>query len=280
MADLPAPLSGRNPRITTLRRLLGRRSARLDARRVVLEGRTLLDEAVAASASGGPALVEVYVDADAPDVAEVLRLAERAGATPFVVQAGTVARVASTTTPQPVLAVATMPHHDLTAVAAAAPDAASVLVLVDVADPGNVGTLVRSAAAAGAHGVVTCGATADPWGPKAVRASAGAVLRTPVVPLAPADADPVAAVDAVVAAFGARTVGTVVAGGVPPDALDLATGRVALLVGNEAHGLPAEVLEVLDATTTVPMAAGTESLNAAMAGTVVLFEAARQRRAS
>ncbi|MEZ5136388.1 MAG: TrmH family RNA methyltransferase [Acidimicrobiales bacterium] len=118
------------------------------------------------------------------------------------------------------------------------------------------------------------------WGPKAVQASAGAVLRTPVVPLAPADADPVAAVDAVVAAFGARTVGTVVAGGVAPGALDLATGRVALLVGNEAHGLPAEVLEVLDATTTVPMAAGTESLNAAMAGTVVLFEAARQRRAS
>lgn len=278
MADLPAPLSGRNPRIASLRRLLGRRSARLDAHRFVLEGRTLLDEAVRAAEHGGPALVEVYVDVDAPDVADVVALAERAGATPFVLQAGTVARVASTVTPQPVLAVVAMPEHDLAAVAAAAPADACALVLVDVADPGNVGTLVRSAAAAGAVGVFTCGSTADPWGPKAVRASAGAVLRQPVVALATGDVR--AAVAEVTAAFGARSVGTVVTGGAPPEALELARGRVVLLVGNEAHGLAADVIAALDAATTVPMAAGTESLNAAMAGTVVLFEAARQRRVS
>ncbi len=277
MADLPAPLSGRNPRITTLRRLLGRRSARHDAQRFVLEGRTLLDEAVLAVASSGLDLVEVYVDDDAPDLDAIAELADRAGAALVVVRSGTVARVASTTTPQPVLAVAALPHHDLASLAATMGSDACALVLVDVTDPGNVGTLVRSAAAAGAAGVVVCGASADPWGPKAVRASAGAVLRLPVVAATTSGASETVA--EVAGALGARTVGTVVAGGAAPESVALARGRVALLVGNEAHGLSADVVAGLDATVTIPMAAGSESLNAAMAGTVVLFEAARQRRA-
>ena len=147
-------------------------------------------------------------------------------------------------------------------------------MLVGLADPGNAGTLLRSAEAAGAGAVVFCDASVDPYGPKCVRASAGSVLRLEVV----READSDAALGAC-AHHGLTTVATVVRGGTPYDASDLRR-PVALVLGNEAHGLPSTVASRVDETVTIPMAGRAESLNVAMAGTVICFESLRQRRAA
>jgi RNA methyltransferase, TrmH family len=186
---------------------------------------------------------------------------------------GVAARVADTVTPQAAFAVAARPHHTLDELArAGATGAGPVVVLVDVADPGNTGTLVRTAEAAGAVGVVCAGDTADPFGPKGVRAAAGAAFR---LPIAEVD-EPVDAL-AVLQAAGVVVYATVVGDGAPYDAVDL-TGPVALVLGNEASGLDPAVVTLADARVTVPMHGPTESLNVAATGAVLCFEAARQRR--
>jgi TrmH family RNA methyltransferase len=147
-----------------------------------------------------------------------------------------------------------------------------VLALVDLADPGNLGTLVRAAEAAGGAGVVVSGTTTDPFGPKAVRAAAGSLMRLPVAEVG----DPIEMVEAI-RRCGRLVVATVAAGGSAPDSLDL-TGPLALVVGSEAHGLSDALIARCDTTSTIPLAASVESLNAAVAGSIVLFEVARQRR--
>ncbi len=116
--------------------------------------------------------------------------------------------------------------------------------------------------------------TTDLFGPKTVRASAGAVFHVPLVV-----GDDAADVLDELAATGHRRVATRVEGGVPYDSVAL-DQRVALIVGNEAHGLPAELAGHVDDWVTIPMAGRSESLNVAMAGSVLCFEALRQRRAA
>ncbi len=270
MADRPPPLSARNPHIASLRRLSRRRSARRDTGTLLVEGPTLLDEALAAGAE----VREVLVDVGAPDELWTLaRRAEAAGATLRCGADGAVARVATTDHPPPIVAVVAWATASLADVVVRAAAGAPLVVLVDVADPGNAGTIVRSAAAAGAAGVVAAGGV-DLTNPKVVRASAGAVFRVPVVDDARLDE-----VLEVLQGSGVTSVGLVVADGAAPEDVPLA-GGVALVAGNEAHGLPAEVVGRLDHRVTIPMAASSESLNVATATTVVLFEAARQRRAT
>ncbi len=151
------------------------------------------------------------------------------------------------------------------------PPAGCVLVLAGVSDPGNVGTLVRAAEASGAVGVVVGPGTADVFSPKVVRASAGSIFGVPI-----AVVDDVVAALAELAAGDRRRYGTVAAGGTPYTDGDLA-GPIALVLGNEAHGLPADVERALDGLLTIPMAGSAESLNVAMAGSVLLFEAKRRR---
>lgn len=131
--------------------------------------------------------------------------------------------------------------------------------LVDIADPGNVGTIIRTAAAFG-WDVAICGATADPWSPKALRASAGTTLRVRIARAS----DPIG--DA--GSLGMASVALVVAGGDPPAALDR---PIALLVGSEAHGLPQAMIERASGTVSIPMGGGVESLNAAVAVGISLY---------
>jgi TrmH family RNA methyltransferase len=166
------------------------------------------------------------------------------------------------------VAVATLPSYGLHE---AVTDL--TVVLVDVADPGNAGTLVRTAEAAGAGAVVCCGATADPFAPKAVRAAAGSAFRLPVI----VELDPVAALQ-VLGSGGLARVGLAAGAAEPYDAVDL-TRPTAIVLGNEAHGLPDVVTTALDRLLSIPMAGDTESLNVAAAGAIVCFEVARQRRA-
>jgi len=248
--------------MTNLRRLSGRRRARLASGRFVIDGPTLVLEALDA----GTQLVEVYAEPGAPD--EVLDAARRAGVAVRPVAEGALAKATSPVAPQPVAALAALPAPPGDDVLRGL-----VLVLVGVADPGNAGTLLRVAEAAGASAVVSCADAVDLWNPKAVRASAGSLFRVPVV----AEGTAHEAVDRLRGA-GMTTVATTLDGAVDLDDVDL-RGDVAVLLGNEAHGLPADVAAAADVAVRIPMAGRVESLNVAMTGTVVAFEAARQRRA-
>ena len=148
-----------------------------------------------------------------------------------------------------------------------------VLVLSGVSDPGNTGTIIRSAEACAARCVVVMGG-ADPWAPKAVRASAGSVLRVPVVQ----EADAGLALAALRAA-GAAIMAADPAEGEIHDSGPLAAGRgpVALVLGSEAHGLAPTLDEFVDGRVRIPMAGSTESLNVAMAATLLAFEYRRNR---
>lgn len=251
-----------------LRRLSGRRAARLDAGRFVIEGPTLVRQALRA----GVELVEVFVEPDNHDeiVAEVVQ----AGVVVRGIAPDVLARAVDTVTPQGIAAVAVRVEVDVAAAVDAAARGPLCLILVDVADPGNAGTLMRAAEAAGATAVLFCGGSVDPWSPKCVRSSAGALFHVPVA----SGGDVVALLEQLRGA-GVRSVATVVRDGSPYDTIDL-THPTAFVLGNEAHGLPRAVIDAVDARATIPMTGRAESLNVAMAGSVLCFESLRQRRAA
>ena len=247
-----------------LRRLLTRKSARQTEQRYVAEGPTLLEEALGA----GVAVESVYAAPSAPP--DLLSRAEAAGARVFDLAPGVLERVGETATPQPVLSILPMPDTGLSNLRAAT----MLVVCVELRDPGNAGTLLRSARAAGADGVVLCGTSVDLFNPKTVRASSGAFFRLPV-----AQAGTAPEVLAEVARWGLRRLAAVARSGTDPAEVDLRT-PFALVVGNEAHGLGHEALATVEGLLTIPMAAETESLNVGVATAVICFEAARQRRVS
>lgn len=249
-----------------LRRLSGRRAARLEEDAFVIEGPTLVREALDAQLS----LLDLFVTSD-PDE-HLVADAHAKGAVVRHVSADVLARAVDTVTPQGMAAVARRPEVALPAAVAAAAAGPLALVLVDVNDPGNAGTLVRAAESSGASAVLFCGASVDPWNPKCVRASAGALFHVPVS----SGGEPVAVLELLTRA-GVRSAATDVHGGTAYDRADL-RGPVALVLGNEARGLPAEVLDAVDLRVTIPIEGRSESLNVAMAGSVLCFEALRQRR--
>jgi TrmH family RNA methyltransferase len=237
----------------------------------VIDGPTLVAEALAA----GVELDEVLAEPGAPQ--GLLDRAEAAGAAVRLVPDGILAKVTDTVTPQAVAAVARFPAFADGTVGEALAGLSGpelVLVLVGVNDPGNAGTLLRSAEAAGAEVVVFCDDAVDPYNPKCVRGSAGSLFRLRVVRSVDSR-DAVAAL----ADRGIRSLGTVVRGGTPYDQVDLAA-PTAVVLGSEAHGLAPELADRLDVAVTIPMRGGAESLNVGMAGTVICFEALRQRRAA
>jgi TrmH family RNA methyltransferase len=148
-----------------------------------------------------------------------------------------------------------------------------VIVLAAMQDPGNVGALLRSAAAFGATGAVACHGTAHPFSPKVLRASAGLALRLPVLAGVPAQSALARLREAGLRIYAASLRGTTL----PADS-DFC-GPCALVIGNEAAGLTPELERAADARLRIPLAEGVDSLNAAVAGAVLLYEAARQRSA-
>ena len=232
----------------------------------MIDGPTLLVDAMAA----GLTVEEVFTDGSHRAVADD---AAAAGAVVHEIRADVLARATDPVTSQGIAAIARrfdVSVDEAIEVAARGPLA---LVLVDVNDPGNAGTLVRTAEAAGAAAVLFCGSSVDPSSSKCVRASAGALFQVPV-----ASGGDVGAVMQRLSDLGVRRAATVVRGGTPYDAVDL-TGPLALVLGSEAHGLSDAVLASVDERLTIPMAGRTESLNVAMAGAILCFESLRQRRA-
>ncbi len=279
-----AGIGPRSARLKRLRRLVTRRRARSTERAFVVEGPVLVAEAIASPLD----VVALYAEPDAP--AETIALAREAGVELVAVAAGALGSVLDTVAPRPVAAEVAWPDDRTVADLLGSIDAARpVLVLAELADPGNVGTLVRTAEAAGYGAVVIAGATGvtgpddtadtsaaargaiDPTNPKVVRAAAGAVFRLPVVS-APWDE-----VVAAIVASGRRLVATVVDRAAPAyDGVDL--GAAALVLGSEAHGLSPGQVAACDHAVTIPLDGPTESLNVAAAGAILCFASAQQRR--
>jgi RNA methyltransferase, TrmH family len=250
-----------NTKVQQLRRLLGRRSSRHDEGRFVVEGATLAMEAVAAGWTCEAQFVPEGSGAVVDGAGDVFELAP-----------GVFERVASTRTPQAPLVVVQMPSgRDAPALLVRA---SLVAVLHQVGDPGNLGTILRSAEAAGADLVVLTPGSVDPYNPKVVRSSAGALFHLPVVTATPEE---VAAAGLVL--WGTTShdaTGRTVTPHIEADLRD----RVAIVFGNEAAGLPDDWTDTSGPVRrwlTVEHTGRGESLNVAMAATVVLFEAARQR---
>jgi TrmH family RNA methyltransferase len=177
----------------------------------------------------------------------------------------------TTETPQPVAALVEPPDwtwahfldtHRKTA--------SMVLVLAGLQDPGNLGTILRSAEAFGADGVISLPGTVSAWNPKAVRASAGSLFRLPML---------MASAEECFTHLRRANVKiwtTTVQAAEPADLVNLA-GPIALLIGNEGNGVPEELAARADGRLTIPCPGPVESLNASVAASVLLYEAARQR---
>jgi len=245
-----------------LRRLLDKRSARNEERAFVVEGPKLLAEAIAA----GAPIMAVYAAPGADDA--LVERAVAAGAERHDLAPGVLERVSDTVTPQPVAAVVGVVDVALDDLQGGQ----FFVVCIDVRDPGNLGTVLRIAESSGASGVICCEGSVDMYSPKTVRASAGSLFHVPVV----AGGEPLEVLDRL-GRWGVRRLGTDVRSGTPYDQVDFSV-PTAIVLGNEAHGLDDRLGGSVDETVTIPMVGRSESLNVGMAGAVLAFEAARQRR--
>ncbi|WP_109488408.1 TrmH family RNA methyltransferase [Occallatibacter savannae] len=150
---------------------------------------------------------------------------------------------------------------------------ALIILLAGIQDPGNLGTIVRSAEAFQATGVICLPGTVNPWNSKAVRASAGSIFRVPLLQSSETEA-----LDQLHQA--AIPIFTTAVEGAQPATLASLTGPVALVIGNEGNGVPDELAAHTDGALTIPCPGPVESLNAAVAASVLLYEASRQRGSS
>lgn len=196
-------------------------------------------------------------------------LAGALGTTIHTVADNVVDAISETDTPQGVVAVVRAPTKTIEEI----PEGADlVLVLGEVRDPGNAGTLLRSAVAAGADAVVFSTGSVDPFNGKTVRSAAGATFRTLVI----RDVTLNEAL-ATLRARGFKLVAADAQASTPVDDVDF-SGAAALVLGNESWGLPDPVARLLDVSVGIPMPGPVESLNVAVAGSILLFDIIRRRR--
>jgi len=248
-----------NARVKQLRAAFAGQS-RLSGGLIAIEGEHLLEEAL----RSGMILKTVFVSERrgvpkaVPREVDVVRLTE-----------DVFASAVETLAPQGIAALMVPPVFGLDDVMVSAGTAALILIAAGLQDPGNLGALVRSAEAFGASGVLTTPGTVSAWNQKALRASVGSVFRVPVVGVTASEL-----ID--VKKRGVKLLAAVGVDGVSVAEMDF-HGACAVMIGNEGSGLTAEWLEMSDAKVTIPCPGPVESLNAAVAGSLLLYEARRQR---
>jgi TrmH family RNA methyltransferase len=264
--------SVRSPRLKAARRLT-KRALRQRARAFLAEG----PQAVTEAFDSGAPVSELFVTAEArarhADL--VAKIAQR-GVPVHAVSGEVMAELAQTVTPQGLLAVCGFVDVPLAQALAGPGSPSLVAVLASVRDPGNAGTVLRAADAAGAGAVLFSDASVDPYNGKAVRASAGSLFHLPLV--AGVRLEP--AVSALRAA-GLRVLAADARGGRTLDDLtpDELAAPTAWIFGNEAWGMPEPVLALADESVAVPIYGRAESLNLATAAAVCLYASARAQRA-
>ncbi|HUO86612.1 MAG TPA: TrmH family RNA methyltransferase [Thermoanaerobaculia bacterium] len=244
-----------------------RQAGRCKGDLALLEGPHLVAEAIAA----GVELVDVLASPQFLDSAPGRRLATTLAPSPVAVEAELLASLLDADSPRGLAAVARLPRAPL----AALPHRAGgvYLYLAGIQDPGNLGALARSAEAAGAAGLVLAAGSAHPNHPRALRASAGSLLRLPV-----AVGVELEALVEHLAPLAPRRVALATRDGIDPWSADL-TGTLILLLGAEGPGLPETLVRRAELALTIPLAGGVESLNVTVAASLVLFEIRRRRLA-
>jgi TrmH family RNA methyltransferase len=259
--------SKHNARLKELRRAFTR-PGRDTHGLVAIEGPHLLEEAVRA----GLRIATVFVAQDTPAAAEQLPVPHDTEI--LIVPRPLLNSAVETETPQSIAALVELPDwtwsHILRGRGSWDP---LVLVLAAVQDPGNIGTILRSVEAFGATGVISLPGTVNEWNPKAVRASAGSIFRVPVLS---------ATLEECLLNLREsrmRILTTTVRAAEPADMINF-TGPVALVIGNEANGVAEDVAQHADERVTIPCPGPVESLNAAVAAGVLLYEACRQRQSA
>ncbi len=263
-----------------VRMIESRQNARLKALRQALakparggeiagiEGPNLIDEALRA----GVGIKTVFVAQEAERLIEEMNLPHETEV--LLVPRALLNEALTTETPQPVAALMQTPRWEWKDLFPAQGKAAPlVVVLAGLQDPGNLGTILRSAEAFGATGVVSLPGTVSAWNPKTTRASAGSVFRLPVVEATAEECL------AKLRHAGVRVLTTAVADAEEAPSMNL-IGPVALLIGNEGNGVPEELAGKADGALTIPCPGPVESLNAAVAASVLLYEASQQRTAA
>lgn len=275
----PELISPRSPRVSAARRL-ARRNFRGKERLFLAEGPQAVREAAGhrlhGAGGGTPALVELFATVDAAERhADIVHDARTAGARVHLADEQVIADISTTVTPQGLVGVCRFLDTPFEEILAARPKL--VAVLAHVRDPGNAGTVLRCADAAGAEAVVLTDASVDVYNPKAVRASVGSLFHLPVAVGVPVEQAVAGLRDA-----GVRLLAADGAGDQDLDQeLDKGTmgGPTAWVFGNEAWGLPEETRSLTDAVVRVPIHGRAESLNLATAAAVCLYASARAQRA-
>jgi TrmH family RNA methyltransferase len=255
---VPTSLGAHNPRIDAARDLLTKKGRKQHGR-YSFEGATLLEEAHRA----GVPIETLYVTRDAYERTPLAQQLDANGVPVYIVDDRAMKRLSDVETPAGIVAVAPMRLASIESVLGAD---GVVLLLADVSDPGNAGTLLRTAEAFGIRGVIAGTLGAEPHLPKVVRSAMGAVFRLSI-----ALSDP----DAAAPHLRGRQVTGLVAGGEPLAGLDWAAGAL-LAVGNERHGL-GRWEALCTRLAAIPMSGNAESLNAAVAGSIALYEATKHR---
>jgi TrmH family RNA methyltransferase len=256
--------SKQNARLKELRRALAQ-PGREGGRAAGIEGPKLLEEALRAGLRVDCVFVAQGFEAQLeplglPDETEILLLPKELLDSALTTEA-----------PQPVAALVETPDWTWAHVLGGRTSAPVIVVVAGIQDPGNLGTILRSAEAFGADGVLALPGTVSAWNPKCVRASAGSVFRVPLIAIS------VPECFTNLRETGTRILTTTVEAAEPLDLVDL-TGPVAIIFGNEGNGVPDVVARQADGKVTIHCPGAVESLNAAVAASVMLYEASRQRR--
>jgi TrmH family RNA methyltransferase len=244
---------------------LGTKKGRDKAGAFIIEGERFAAEALAARAAELVAVSEAYAARKNSGIADVSDVKA------IILPDHLFKKISGTETPQGVLAVCAKRRKTLKEVLDIEKSDKMIILAEDINDPGNLGNIIRTAGAAGADAAVLTGNCAELYNPKVLRAAAGAVFHMPVI-----ESRELAEAAAALKTAGIRLYAAHVRGGGAPYSLNL-KDSCAFIVGNEARGISDEAGELADALVRLPMAAGAESLNAAMAAGILMYEAVRQR---
>lgn len=259
--------STQNARLKELRRAMMPRRDKL-TNLAGIEGPNLVEEALRA----GLRMPCVFAAETMQHLVQQMPLPEETEV--LIVPHGILASILSTETPQPVAALVEMPDWTWAHVLRQGEGWPPLLiVLAGIQDPGNLGTILRSAEAFSATGVISLPGTVSAWNPKAVRASAGSVFRMPLVSATAEECF------TTLREAGARVLATSVTHAAPIQEANLAA-PVAFLIGNEGNGVPEDLAQRADGAVTIPCPGPVESLNAAVAASLLLYETSRQRAAN
>ncbi|MCR5693841.1 MAG: RNA methyltransferase [Clostridia bacterium] len=258
--------STKNEQVRTLKKL-ELRKYREETGSFFIEGPHGVGEGI----GNGARLLKLVVNVDAaadPECGELVRHAEAAGVPLIELTAPVFNYVCDTETPQGIGGVFELPEP----FDAGRKDAECVLLLENLQNPGNMGTILRTADAAGFSGVICSKGCVDVFNPKTVRSTSGSLFRVPV--LQSRDSGPVIAEE--LKRKGYKVTAAHPRGGVSYIGEDFA-GKVCIVIGNEANGVSKEMLDCCDKLVTIPMPGGAESLNASVAAALMIYEAARKK---